>query len=86
MCGINQLQFYRTSSAQIPDVLQRLITLFLLSSAVAIEIQDFCLFKMNKRSLKSKDGTLPLLQGELYIHIYEARDLPDMDDSKSLAS
>ena len=41
---------------------------------------------MNKRSLKSKDGTLPLLQGELYIHIYEARDLPDMDDSKSLAS
>ena len=40
---------------------------------------------MKKRFSKSKDG-IPLLQGELYIHIYEAKDLPDMDGKYSFTN
>ena len=40
---------------------------------------------MKKRFSKSKDG-IPLLQGELYIHIYEAKDLPDMDGKSSFTN
>ena len=60
---------YRTG---IPDMLFLNLSHFCFVSCIQTPL------KMNRQSTKSKHG-MPLLQGELYINIYEAKDLPDME-------